>query len=58
MAFTVCTNVAYDGSVEDDSPAKGHYISFSVKDFLHIKEVVLVPMLHGCYWTDVASQIN
>lgn len=33
------TNVAYDGSVEDDSPVKGHYVSFSVKDFLHIKEV-------------------
>ena len=31
--------MSYDGSGDENSPAPGHTVSFSVKDFLHIKEV-------------------
>uniref|UniRef100_A0A034WNH0 Voltage-dependent L-type calcium channel subunit beta-2 n=1 Tax=Bactrocera dorsalis TaxID=27457 RepID=A0A034WNH0_BACDO len=38
VAFAVRTNVAYDATVDDDSPVQGSAVSFEIREFLHIKE--------------------
>ncbi len=38
VAFAVKTNVAFDGSLDDDSPVHGCAVSFSIGDYLHVME--------------------
>jgi len=46
VLFAIRTNVAYDGSMDDECPMHGRAISFKAQEFLHIKVCNLVlPML-------------
>ena len=38
MVFAVKTNVAFDGSLDDDSPVHGSAVSFGIGDYLHVME--------------------
>ena len=38
VAFAVKTNVAFDGSMDDDSPVHGYAVSFNMGDYLHVME--------------------
>ena len=38
VAFAVKTNVAFDGTLDDDSPVHGSAVSFSMGDYLHVME--------------------
>ena len=38
VAFSVRTNVMYDGTLDDESPVHGSAASFKIGDFLHIFE--------------------
>lgn len=38
VAFAVKTNVAFDGTLDDDSPVHGYAVSFSMGDYLHVME--------------------
>lgn len=38
VAFAVKTNVAFDGSMDDDSPVHGSAVSFAIGDYLHVME--------------------
>lgn len=38
VAFAVKTNVAFEGSLDDDSPVHGSAVSFAMGDYLHVME--------------------
>ena len=38
VVFAVKTNVAFDGSLDDDSPVHGSAVSFGIGDYLHVME--------------------
>ncbi len=38
VAFAVKTNVAFDGTLDDDSPVHGCAVSFAIGDYLHVME--------------------
>ena len=38
VVFAVKTNVAFDGSLDDDSPVHGTAVSFGIGDYLHVME--------------------
>ena len=38
VAFAVKTNVAFDGTIDDDSPVQGSAVSFHMGDYLHVME--------------------